>query len=195
MPTKKETHSSPMAAPSDAKMMDFYPLRARVEKVLEDDSPNQADHSFNGQEYGDEQDAVLRAESKPIQDTGEVTTKKNNFLEEEDDDVNDIKTALVQLDSSGNNQNFNPFKSRAQHGANGEENAQKSQATQPMAARDDQLFEQMDIDEDFLGGVGEGLADLRDVPEGLSRPKSLRVQTEFPNEGEQEPFGGEDQNQ
>lgn len=65
VPSKKETHSSPMAAPSDAKMMDFYPS-LQVEKVLDEDSPNQGNHSFNEQEYGDEHDAVLRADSKAV---------------------------------------------------------------------------------------------------------------------------------
>lgn len=193
MPTKKETHSSPMAAPSDAKMLDFYPS-LQVEKVLDEDSPNQADHSFNEQGYGDEQDPVLHAESQATEGIDGATTK-NNFLEEEDDDTKDIKKALVQLGSSGNDQHLNPFKSRAQGGANDQEMAQKSTSTQPMAVRDDQLFEQMEIDDDFLGGVGDGLEDLRDVQDGPSRPDDLRVQTDFPKDIEQEPFGSGNQNE
>lgn len=82
-----------MAAPYDTKMMDFYPS-LQVEKVLDEDSPNQGNHSFNEQEYGDEHDAVLLAGSKGDENIGDLA-KKNNFLEDEDDDMNDIKKALV----------------------------------------------------------------------------------------------------
>lgn len=86
MPTRKEAASSPQAAlsfssdrpgkhaaePTDGRTVDFYPSSAAVGKAPDEavaqaygkgteDSPNQADHSFNEQEYGDEQDAVLRA--------------------------------------------------------------------------------------------------------------------------------------
>ena len=105
--------------------------------------------------------------------------------------MSDIRGALVQLGSSGGNQNFNPFKSRAQDGAQGQDPTSKSQATLPMASRDDQLFEQMEIDEDFLGGVADGLADLRDAPRELSGPNGLRVETDFQGDAEAEAFGGQ----
>jgi len=94
VPSKKETNSSPMAAPSDTKILDFYPS-LQVEKVLDEDSPKQGNHSFNEQEYGDEDDAVLLADSSKVAESIGDLAKENNFLEDEDDDMNDIKKALV----------------------------------------------------------------------------------------------------
>lgn len=53
----------------------------------------------------------------------------------------------------------------------------------------------MEIDTDFLGGVGDGLEDLRHVQEGLLGSNNLRVQTDFPKDIEQEPFAHGNQNE